>query len=246
MALIFAHRGFSGNYPENTMLAFQKMTETGCAGTEMDVQMTKDGALVVIHDETLDRTTNGTGWIKDLTLAEVRAVDADGRFGGKVPHQKIPTLEEYFDFVKDTNMITNIELKTSIYQYPGIEKAVIDMIDRFGLRDRVWLSSFNHYTILRCKEIAPEISGGLLINCWIKDVGEYAKKLGAQTVNAETEFLLEKEIVDDIHAHGVLAQAWTVNEPEQVRGLLDNGVDYIISNYPDMAMETLRDWKKQD
>ncbi|MEG0540748.1 MAG: glycerophosphodiester phosphodiesterase [Angelakisella sp.] len=239
MATIFAHRGFSGRYPENTMLAFEKMLETGCAGTELDVQMTKDGELVIIHDETLERTTNGHGLVKDHTLAQLRELTADATYAGKVPPQKIPTLREYFTFIQDTGLITNIELKTSIFQYPGIEQATIDMVHEFGLEDRVWFSSFNHYTILRCKEICPTLSYGLLINCWIKDIGAYAQKLGATTVNAETEFLLEQEIVDDLHAHGIGAQAWTVNRPEQVKQLVETGVEYIITNFPDMAMAAI-------
>ena len=237
MALIFAHRGFSGRYPENTMLAFEKMLETGCPGTELDVQLTVDNVPVIIHDETLHRTTNGTGYVKDHTLAELRELVADAAYSGKVPPQRIPTLREYLELVRDTGLITNIELKTSIFQYHGIEKIVIDMIREFGMTDRVWLSSFNHYTIKRCLEIAPELKCGLLINCWIVGIGEYAHSMGATTVNAETEFLLEREIVDELHSCGIGAQAWTVNRPEQVKALVENGTDYIITNFPDMACE---------
>lgn len=240
MHKIFAHRGFSGKYPENTMLAFEKMLETGCAGTELDVQLTKDNQPVIIHDESLERTTNGSGMVADFTLAQLQELTADAKFAGQCIPQHIPTLREYFEFICDTGMITNIEMKTGINQYPSIEKIVIDMIHEFKMEDRVWISSFNHYTILRCWELCPELHYGLLINCWIKDIGAYAQKLHATTVNAETEFLLERDIVEELHACGVGAQAWTVNRPEQVRGLLDNGVDCIISNYPDMAVEVLK------
>lgn len=240
MSKIFAHRGFSGCYPENTMLAFEKMLDTGCVGTEMDVQMTRDGELVIIHDEALERTTNGSGFVWEYTLTELKELYADAGYGGKMPNQRIPTLREYFKFIKPTGMITNIELKTSVNEYKGIEKAVIDMIKEFGLEEKVWLSSFNHYTILRCKEIRPETQCGLLINCWIKDIGQYAKGLGADTVNAETAFLMEKWVVEDLHRHGIGAQAWTVNRPEQVKKLAENGVDGIITNYPDMAVSALK------
>lgn len=240
MAKIFAHRGFSGKYPENTMLAFEKMVETGCAGTELDVQLTKDNQLVIIHDEALERTTNGTGMVVEHTLAELKSLVANATFGDSCPPQRIPTLGEYFEFIKDTGLITNIEMKTGKNQYPGIEKLVIEMIQEFGLEERVWISSFNHYTILRCHALCPQLSYGLLINCWIKDIGEYAQKLHATTVNGETEFLMQREIVEELHAHGIGAQAWTVNKSEQVNKLLDVGVDCIITNFPDMAMEVLK------
>ena len=245
MPKIFAHRGFSGRYPENTMLAFERMVATGCAGTELDVQMTADGQLVIIHDEALARTTNGTGYVWDYDLATLQGFLADGAYGGKVPNQRIPTLAEYFDFIKDTGLITNIELKTGLNPYPGIEQKVVEMIRAYKMQDRVWISSFNHETLVRCRQLAPELSYGALVNCWILDTPAYLTRMGAATLNAETGYLLHRENVEALHAAGLGAQAWTVNTPERVRQLLDNGVDCIISNFPDMAMETLRQWERE-
>ena len=152
MSKIIAHRGFSGNYPENTMLAFEKAIEAGAEGIEMDVHLTKDGVPVIIHDEKVDRTTDGTGFVRDMTLEQLRAIDASYRFKGMYGTNPIPTLREYLDFASKHDFITNIELKTSIYEYPGIEKKVIDMLREYKIEERIILSSFNHFTILRCKE----------------------------------------------------------------------------------------------
>ena len=123
MVQIFAHRGFSGYYPENTMLAFQKVAEETVAdGIELDIQLTKDGEIVIMHDEMLDRTTNGSGWLKDHTLEELKMLSVGVNVKGFFPRQTIPTLREYFTWLKTTKLITNIELKTSYFEYEGIEE----------------------------------------------------------------------------------------------------------------------------
>ena len=146
---VFAHRGYSGKYPENTMLAFREAEKTGADGIELDVQLTKDGEIVIIHDETLERTTTGTGWVKDHTLAELKALDASIIKGTAYSPERIPTLEEYCRWVKDTKLVTNIELKTSIVYYPEIEEKTAEMVKAFGLEDRMIFSSFNHLSIVR-------------------------------------------------------------------------------------------------
>ena len=150
MSKIFAHRGFSGKYPENTMLAFKKAVEIGCDGIELDVHLTKDNVLVIIHDEDIKRTANGQGLVRDMTFEELRRFDYSAGFKGVYGFNEIPTLREYFELVKDTDIITNIELKTGIFEYPTIEQRVIDMIREFGLEKKIILSSFNHYSVLRC------------------------------------------------------------------------------------------------
>jgi len=172
MSKIFAHRGFSGKYPENTMLAFEKAVEIGVDGIEMDVHLTKDNELVIIHDEDIRRTCNGEGLVKDMTLEELKKFDASATYTGVYGINPIPTLREYFELVKDTEIITNIELKTGIFEYPTIEKRVIDMIYEYGLQDKIILSSFNHFTVKRCEEHAPEIKRGFLSESWLIDYGK--------------------------------------------------------------------------
>lgn len=240
MVQIFAHRGFSGYYPENTMLAFQKVAEETVAdGIELDIQLTKDGEIVIMHDEMLDRTTNGSGWLKDHTLEELKMLSVGVNFKGFFPRQTIPTLREYFTWLKTTKLITNIELKTSYFEYEGIEEKLIAMVKEFGLEDQIWYSSFNHYTVARIKKLMPETKCGLLTDTWLMNIGEYAASQGAASVNARTYFCAKEGVAADLHAHNIALQAWTPNDAEMMQELVDAGVDVLITNYPDIAAKVL-------
>ena len=160
---VMAHRGYSGMYPENTMLAFEKAVEAGADGIELDVHKTKDGVLVVHHDERVDRTTDGTGRICDLTFEELRRFNAAARWEGKFGVLPIPSFEEYCAWAANQTLFTNIEIKTDNTFYPNIEQEVWDMICRFGLQDRVMFSSFNHVTLLKLRKIAPSVDVGALV-----------------------------------------------------------------------------------
>lgn len=240
MVQIFAHRGFSGYYPENTMLAFQKVAvETVADGIELDIQLTKDGEIVIMHDEMLDRTTNGSGWLKDHTLEELKMLSVGVNVKGFFPRQTIPTLREYFTWLKTTKLITNIELKTSYFEYEGIEEKLIAMVKEFGLEDQIWYSSFNHYTVARIKKLMPEAKCGLLTDTWLMNIGEYAASQGAASVNARTYFCAKEGVAADLHAHNIALQAWTPNDAEMMQELVDAGVDVLITNYPDIAAKVL-------
>lgn len=240
MVQIFAHRGFSGYYPENTMLAFQKVAEETVAdGIELDIQLTKDGEIVIMHDEMLDRTTNGSGWLKDHTLEELKMLSVGVNVKGFFPRQTIPTLREYFTWLKTTKLITNIELKTSYFEYEGIEEKLIAMVKEFGLEDQIWYSSFNHYTVARIKKLMPEAKCGLLTDTWLMNIGEYAASQGAASVNARTYFCAKEGVAADLHARNIALQAWTPNDAEMMQELVDAGVDVLITNYPDIAAKVL-------
>lgn len=158
----FAHRGASAVCPENTMAAFRKGLELGATGIETDVQMTKDGGLVLIHDETLNRTTSGTGYVKDHTLAELLEVDAGSWFGPEFKDERLPLLEDLLDLLQGRDTILNIELKNGTFLYPGMEEKVIAAVRDFKMSDRVIFSSFNHYSLAYCQSLAPEIRTGIL------------------------------------------------------------------------------------
>lgn len=230
----FAHRGFSGMYPENTMLAFRKAVETkGCNGIEHDVHLTKDGEVVIIHDERLDRTcVNGTGYVRDYTYEELKQFDVSYKFAGECEPQHIPTLREYFELVKDTPIITNIELKTGIFEYPGIEKKVWDLIQEFGLKDKIIISSFNHFSIRRMKELCPDLKCGLLTETWLIDAGHYVKGTGAECLHP-IFYNMTEEVVAEVKSQGIEINTWTVNEEEDIRTMIERGVDSIIGNFPD-------------
>ena len=221
------------------MLAFRKAVELGVDGMEFDVQITKDGEVVIIHDEKVDRTTDGKGNVRDFTLAELKELDASAGFMGVYGKNEIPTLREYFEYIIDKSIISNIELKTGIFTYPGIEKKVIDLIREFGLEDQIILSSFNHETIMRCAEIAPEIKRGFLSEDWLVNFGRYAAENGAQCCHPNCRCLHE-ENVKEMHDRGMEINTWTVNEPEDIRHLSALGIDALIGNYPDRMIEILR------
>ncbi len=242
--LNIAHRGFSGKYPENTMLAFVKAVEAGADGIEFDVHFSKDGELVIIHDERIDRTTNGEGTVSEFTYEELSAFDASAGFAGVYGFNKIPTLREYFEYIKPIDgFITNIELKTGINEYPGIEKAVLDMVDEFGLSDRIIISSFNHYSVMRAKQINPDIRCGFLTSDWIYNFGEYTKTRGVEFVHPHFITLNESSVAE-ITSNGVGINVWTVNDEAEVERLYKLGVNAVIGNFPDMTRSVIERLEK--
>ena len=198
--LNIAHRGFSGKYPENTLLAFQKGIEAGADGFEFDTHLTKDGEIVIIHDERLDRTTNAQGFVKDYTLEELRKVDASKPFP-ECGFCGIPTLREYFELIRGRDLLTNIELKNGIFWYEGMEEKVIAMIREYGLEERVILSSFNHRSVMKCKALAPEIRCGFLTMSWLERPGEYTAARCVECYHP-LYLTLDRETVDEMHGHG--------------------------------------------
>ena len=235
----FAHRGFSGNYPENTMLAFRKALEAGCEGMEFDVHLTKDGELVILHDEAIDRTSGQHGLVKDMTYEELCRVDFSYRYAELVPFQRIPTLREYFELVKDLDIRSNIELKTGVYEYPGIEQAVYDLIREYHMEDKVIISSFNHHSVMRMKAIDPRIPCGFLSETWILDVGSYVEGHQVEAYHPQFAMLTDAETAD-LKAHGREINTWTVNTPQDIREMIRLQVDGIISNFPDRVNQELK------
>ncbi|MDO4588898.1 MAG: glycerophosphodiester phosphodiesterase [Fusobacterium sp.] len=234
----FAHRGFSGKYPENTLLAFQKAIEVQADGIELDVQLTKDGEIVIIHDESIDRTTNGKGLVVDYTYDQLKEFDASYIYTGKFGFNKIPTLREYFNLIKGTNIITNIELKTGIFEYVGIEEKVFNLIKEFKLEDRVIISSFNHYSVLRMKALAPNIKCGFLTETWILNPGKYTKDNCIECYHPHFA-ILTPDIVKSLKTFGIEINTWTVNKEDEIRDLISKKVDILIGNFPDLTKRIL-------
>lgn len=239
MSLNIAHRGFSGKYPENTMIAFEKAIEEKCDGIETDVQLTKDGEMVLCHDELLDRTTNGSGLILDYTFEEIRKLNAAYNFKGKKLEEKIPTLRELLELAKEKGIILNLELKNSIIDYEGLEEKVIELVHFYNLEEKVIISSFNHYSVKKCKEISPEIATGILYDSVLYNVGKYAKEIGADGCHP-LFYTLKPYIVEDIKKRGLKINTYTVNEKKYMEMMIDMGIDGIITNYPDVLREILK------
>lgn len=236
--IVYAHRGASGVCPENTMSAFRRAVELGATGIETDVQMSRDGALVICHDEKLDRTTSGKGLLASRTLDELKSLDAGSWFGSSFAGEKIPVLEELLALVAETGIRLNVEIKSGVVLYPGIEAALVESVRRYNLSGQVIFSSFNHYSLVECKKVAPEIPTGILYIEGLVDPWVYAKYVGVNALHPLFHGV-RPELVAGAHQAGLLVNTWTVDEPKQIAGMLQCGVDGIITNYPDRVLEVL-------
>ena len=233
--LIWAHRGASGYAPENTLESFQKAIELGADGIELDVQLTKDDQIVVIHDEILGRTCEGTGWVKDYTLEELRKFNYNKTFP-QVDHADIPTLREVYELMKPSGLTIDVELKTGIVFYEELERKVIELTKEMGMEDKVLYSSFNHYTCVKLHELKPDAYVGFLYADGPIDMAEYAKKHGADALHPALYNLQFPNYMKDAAERGLDVNAWTVNEEIYMQMCCQYGVNAIITNYPDKAM----------
>ena len=228
----YAHRGSRGKYPENTLLSFEKAIEEGAHGIEIDIHMTKDGEIVVIHDETLNATTNGSGFIKDHNLQDIKALDAG-------QGNKVPTLEEVYKLLSGSSIELNVEIKTYLINYPDIERKALDIADKFGEGRKIVYSSFHLPTILRMKKLSKSANIAWLLgrNYMLPHPADYMETLELEALHLEKGMILSnpdhfKGIYDKI-------RVWTVNEIDDMRKLLELGVDAIITDYPDLLADLM-------
>jgi len=232
MSRVIAHRGYSSKAPENTMAALKMAVDFGVDGLEFDVHVTKDGEVVICHDESVDRTTNGKGLIVDYTYEELQKLDAGSWFSDEYKGEKIPRLTELFDLVRGSNLLLNIELKTGVSSYRRIEKAVLKLIEDFSLTEQVIISSFNHYSLKEIKNISPKTATGILYMAGLFEPWNYAKAIDAQALHPYFRTLVP-ELVLEAKARGLQVNPFTVNEPDHIAAMLAMNVDGIITNYPE-------------
>ncbi|MFS0781005.1 glycerophosphodiester phosphodiesterase [Bacillus sp. 1P06AnD] len=233
--LIFAHRGSAGTQPENTMASFEEAISVGADGIELDVQLTRDGQLAVIHDEKVDRTTDGTGYVKDLTLEEILTLNASYTYKKDVGH-KIPTLEHVMGLLKPTGLLLNIELKNGVFLYPGMEERVISLIREYGMQDRVILSSFNHYSLVYCYRLAPEIETAPLYRDGLYMPWVYGKAIGAKGLHPSIKAAPDPIIIESMK-EGMAVRPYTINDPQKMESLFAIGCTAFITDYPKKAVE---------
>lgn len=236
--VVYAHRGASGVCPENTMAAFRKAVEMGATGIETDVQMTRDGVLVLLHDEQLDRTTSGKGLLAQRAWDEVRGLDAGSWFNDTFAGEPVPALAELLELVKESGIRLNIEIKSGVVLYPEIEAKTIEAVNRHGVSGQVIFSSFNHYSLMECKRLAPDIPTGILYMAGLVDPWLYARHVGADALHP-LFYGVRPELVAGAHAAGLAVNPWTVDDPVIIAGLIQSGVDGIITNHPNRVLEVL-------
>lgn len=234
--LNIAHRGFSGRYPENTNIAFAKaLTEGYCDGIEVDVHMTKDDKVVIIHDSKLDRTTTGTGYIKDYTLDELLEFDAGVKYSEKYKGEKILCIKSAIELAKKYNVKLYIEIKDSDIEYKEITEQVIDRVKTLEAEDRVILSSYNTETLKRIKEVDPQIKTSLLCRDMPWDIRSYRY---ADSISCNYE-QIDAEAVATLQSIGKEVTVWTVDEVADMKNMKEIGVNAIITNHPDVCSDVI-------
>ncbi|MEM3708310.1 MAG: glycerophosphodiester phosphodiesterase family protein [Nitrososphaerales archaeon] len=220
MINIIAHRGASAYEPENTLRAVKRALELNAKMIEVDVRLSKDEQIVVIHDESVDRTTNGKGLVKNLTLEELRKLDA-----GK--GEKIPTLQEVINAVRKKAILI-IEIKVL-----NIEDSIVRTIEKEGIENEVIVTSFNHHILKRIKNLNPTIKTGVIFKCHpIKSV-DLALNANAESLFPEYRYL-SKEMVNEAHKNNLRIFPWTIDDPSIANELIEIGVDGIVTNKPDL------------
>ncbi|PNV73950.1 glycerophosphodiester phosphodiesterase family protein [Leptospira inadai] len=235
---VIAHRGFSGEYPENTMLAFRKAVEVGADWIELDVTLTADREVVVIHDDTLDRTTNMRGPVREASFERIRKADAGGWKDIRFVGEPVPKIWDVWNFVLGTELGLNIEIKTSAYEPSPKESPIEDSLIRFALDkkalDKTLFSSFCWDSLVRIRELSTDAKLGILIGeetpHW-EEALDLAFRLNAFSLNLSSR-MAQKEIVSKIQEQGFSVFVYTLNTEEELRKGLDAGADGIFTNYP--------------
>lgn len=231
---VWAHRGASAYAPENTLEAFEMAIKQEADGIELDVQLTKDKKLVVIHDETIDRTCDGSGYVKEFTLEELKQFHCNKLFP-EYNDAVIPELWEILMLLKPTSLTVNIELKTGIFRYKGIEEKVLNEVKTAGMEDRVIYSSFHHPSIVKIKKLNHDAVTGLLYSDgWINVTG-YARLIGADALHPPVYQFRNNKLIKDSRKRKLPLHVWTVNDESMMEYLAEQQVAAIITNNPDIA-----------
>ncbi len=236
---IFAHRGYSGKFPENTMAAFKAVLDYEVEGVELDVQMTKDGQLVVIHDEKVNRTTNGKGSIVAMELDEIKKLDAGSWFHPRFKGERIPTLEEVLKLYQNTNLLVNIELKSNQHPYYGMDMKVVKLVEELGMSNQVILSSFDHETLIRIAQVAPQIEIAPLLSNIIISPWKYTKALTANAMHISGYYMQRQTAINALE-QGAIIRVYTINTEAHFKMCQQANVAAIFTDEIEAAIE----WRK--
>jgi len=233
---MIAHRGASGYAPENTMAAFRRAFAQGVTFMETDLQLSRDSHLVAIHDDTVDRTTNGHGKVHDMTLAELRKLDAGSWMGSEFAAERIPTVEELLEFAKKNDVVFYLEMKPSGSW--GGEHALISAMRGSGEIARSVVISFDSGILAALRGIEPTLMTGLLYDGQIVHPLDKALEIGARQVAVRGD-LVTPNLLVEARKRDLQVVCWTVNHPAHIRQLIEAGVDGIMSDYPDRLLATV-------
>lgn len=234
-SLIWAHRGFAARYPENTMIAFEKALEAGADGIELDVQLTKDGMPVVIHDEQIDRTTTGSGWVNALTYEELAGFDAGSWFDESFSDERIPRLEDVLDLMEEHAFLLNIELKNGLVPYEQLEDIVLKAIRDRALDDRIVLSSFNHYSLKKVREMHPTMETAALFMEGLYEPWTYIRSFQATSLHCFFPVAVP-DMIQGAKRNETPLRAFTVNDEAHLKNLIHQRIDGVITDDPEKAV----------
>jgi glycerophosphoryl diester phosphodiesterase len=248
-----AHRGGSLLAPENTLAAFQRGIDEGADAIELDVHLSADGQLIVMHDPSLFRTTAHEGYIGDWIALDLQSLDASASYRGDTayPVQHVPTLEQVLALVErqERSVALQVEIKTDQKgrRYEGIEEAVVSALRLHGLIEETIIISFDFPTLLRIREIEPSLKLGALVNrAYLESIGMAGPAaVAASIADLGVEYVainyayLSQRLFDEFRSHNLLIGAWTVNNEKDIRRIAAMGVDFITSDRPDLLRELL-------
>ena len=240
---IWAHRGFSYIAPENTMEAFELAANHKADGIELDIHLTADNNLAVFHDDWLSRITKTDGMIEECTMDYLKTLDAS-YIHSKYRGAKIPTLEEVFDFMKGNDLMLNIELKEGHECNSKFALRVAEVEKQFNFQNRVMYSSFNHYTLMNLKKLLPHSKVGILYEAGLIEPWHYAKKIGADCIHPYWRIGMMGQGIKEAQKLGLEVNLWTVDDDKDIKTLLDEGADGIITNRPDLAIKLREEIQK--
>jgi glycerophosphoryl diester phosphodiesterase len=241
------HRGAAGIAPETTIESFQHAIQLGVDAVEADIHRSRDGVLVAIHDEDVSRTTNGKGLIRDLTLSQLKALDAGSWFNRSFPEKarpefaglRIPTLQEVVDTVKESGADLFIETKNPERYQPDLESSLLDLIRRNGMERRVRVLSFSAQSLRRIKALNASISTVLLIAAPDRNLVQESLEISAEEIGILHTRATPAHVAE-AHRNGLSISVWTVDEPDDLERVIALGVDGITSNFPDRLVQRLR------
>lgn len=239
MTIIFAHRGASRQCPENTLSAYERAVKLGAGGIEIDVQLSKDGVPVVIHDRTLKRTTSGKGIVTETNYADLKKLDAGSWFSPKFQQESIPSLEEVLTFASDyPELWLNIELKYYREDDDQLAKTAIPMIKKFRSDKNTLISSFEHERLLEVHKLWSKVETAPLYKGNLHEPWHYAKKLKAKAIHPHFKSI-HSSLIKTVQSHGINVRPYTINEEKWLRQFLEWEVDGLMTDVPDLALNIM-------
>ena len=236
---LVAHRGASGYAPENTLAAFRRAVELGAKFIETDLHLTSDLRFAVIHDHSLERTTNGRGLVHDMSQAELRAFDAGSWFSPAFAGERIPTLDEVLAFGREFDVTFFLEIKSE--EAWGLHDALVGALRANKATDRVIVLSFGADNLERIHQLDDQIMTGFLFDEPLPNAVELTLRMGARQM-APRGNLVTPDLVEQAHRADLSVVTWTLNEPEQMRAALAAGVDGVMTDYPDRLRAVMDEW----